>query len=508
MNRLKNIIALSFVLVGLLFGREIFAQSTFEDKSATFPLPMEAPPTLKTTRSNRYLRTAPMPPEMTTGVDDQSNHEQKPRRQITMVSAPIPVPKPAPIPQLAPQSAGQPTVPMQSIPTMAVGQALSLDEVRMESTMANPALQQLARLAAAKRGEWVQAGLKENPMIGYAADEMYKNNSGKHGVELSQTLIRKYKLSARQAAASKDVLVAQARYETQCRKVINDAMLVAYRTAVYEQKCRLLQTLSRNTQVSLQSGRALLDAKEISRADYLELKIQAERTRIALQDAMIAYHASSKELALLLGRSPEMMLSITDVVDSLPAELNEAACLAELEAYSPEVQEAYRKVEAARAVLRRESAEAGIDIDANATVLYNTESKDTEVSIGVAVPLKIFNRNQGNIRRAQSELVAAQRNVDRVRLLLGTKLQRTLADYQSARNRVLAYEQNLLKEAQESFELALNAYKHGEYSSIELLNVQRTLIDVKVEHLDSIAAFWETQTLIQGSLLTGGLETE
>lgn len=73
---------------------------------------------------------------------------------------------------------------------------------------------------------------------------------------------------------------------------------------------------------------------------------------------------------------------------------------------------------------------------------------------------------------------------------------------------MLSYEQSLLKEAQESFDLALNAYKHGEYSSIELLNVQRTLIDVKVEHLDSIAAFWEAQTLIQGALLSGGLETE
>lgn len=452
MNRFRKIIAPVLIGIGLLFGRDASAQSAFDGEAIPFPLAGEAPAAIKSARNNRYLQSAPS--------------------------------------------------------AMEAGTPMTLDEVRRECTTLNPALRQLARSAAAKRGEWIQAGLKENPMIGYAADEMSRHNSGKQGVELSQTIIRKYKLDARQAAASKEFLVAQSQYETQCRKVVNDALLVACKTAVFERKCQLLRTLFDNTQTSLQSGKSLLESLEISRADYLELKIQAEKTRLALQDAMIAYRAASRELALLLGRSPEMLISISDAVEILPPELNEAACLAELLAYSPEILEARRKVEAAKAVLRRESAEAGIDLDASASILYDTDSKNTEVSVGVAVPLKIFDRNQGNIRRAQSELVAAKRNVERVRLLLSIKFQQTMADYQSARNRVLSYERNLLREVQESFDLASNAYKHGEYSSMELLNVQRTLIDVKVEYLDSIAAFWEAQTLIQGALLSNGLEVE
>lgn len=497
MYKLHQFWGILIFCAGLMAGSGVVAQSVFDNDRTSFPLPVEAPPTAKYSRNNRYLQS-PTTSDLRLVLTEEVQERQPAPRSITLASAPMPMPKLAP-------GVSETFTP---IPTFESGQPLTLNEVRFEATLANPALQQLAQKAEAKRGEWVQAGLKENPMIGYAADEMTKDFSGKHGIELSHTIIRKYKINARQAAASRDFLVARQVYEVQCQKVVNDALLVAYKTAVAQRKCSLLHVLSKNTQDSLQSGKALLDGKEISRADYLELKIQAERTRIALQDARIAYHASSKELALLLGRSPETPLSITDTVEILPPELNEAASLAELLACSPEIHYACKQVESAKAVHAKETAEAGIDIDANASVLYNTDTKDAEVSVGVAVPLRIFNRNQGNIQRARAELVAAQRNVDRVRLLLSTRFQKTLADYQSARNRVLSYEQSLLKEAQESFELSLNAYKHGEYSSLELLNSQRTLIDVKVEHLDSLAAFWEAQTLIQGALLSGGLEAE
>jgi hypothetical protein len=59
----------------------------------------------------------------------------------------------------------------------------------MEAVYAHPALLQLSQRAEGKRGEWVQAGLKENPMIGFAADEMSKASDGKHGIEVSYSVV-------------------------------------------------------------------------------------------------------------------------------------------------------------------------------------------------------------------------------------------------------------------------------------------------------------------------------
>jgi cobalt-zinc-cadmium efflux system outer membrane protein len=169
------------------------------------------------------------------------------------------------------------------------------------------------------------------------------------------------------------------------------------------------------------------------------------------------------------------------------------------------LRQAHAEVEAARAKLRQQHTEAGIDYDTNAKIAYNTERRQSEFSFGVAVPIRIFDRNQGNIQRAKMELAASQRNVERLERLLATKYERHLGEYQIARNRVVSY-RSILAESRESLDLALSAYRRGEYGLLELLDAQRTFSTVQVEYLDNMNALMESQVLLKGALLSGGLE--
>jgi cobalt-zinc-cadmium efflux system outer membrane protein len=238
---------------------------------------------------------------------------------------------------------------------------------------------------------------------------------------------------------------------------------------------------------------------------FLDIKIQSERTQIALRDAEIAYRTACKELAILLSLPVNALIEITDPVETLPAELNESALLMEIQAISPELRQAHAEVEAAKARLKQQCAEAGIDYDTQAKIAYNADTKQSEFSVGVSIPLRIFDRNQGNIQRAKSELAASYRNVERLERLIAQRYERQMGEYQTARNRVVSYK-TILSEAREALDLALAAYRRGEYGSQELLDSQRTFSIVQIEYLDNLNALMESQVLLQGALLSGGLE--
>ncbi|MGL4594674.1 MAG: TolC family protein, partial [Thermoguttaceae bacterium] len=292
----------------------------------------------------------------------------------------------------------------------------------------------------------------------------------------------------------------------QCQKAENDALLAAYNVAFSYQKCRILTELTDLSTEAEHFGKSLVAAKEIGRSEYLEMKIQVERTRMALRDAQIQYKTSCRELVLLLKLPETDSIVISDAIEEMPCELFADSLFAEIRAMSPELRHARDEVKMAQSRLKRECAEAGIDYNTNAKVTYNSDTKDAEFSVGVSVPLRIFDRNQGNIQRARSELAAAQRNEQRVELAMATKFQRLFGEYSTARNRVMAYQNGILGEARESLELTMSAYKHGEQSSLELIVVQRTLFSVQIEYLENIQHLVETQLLLQGFLLSGGLE--
>jgi len=209
---------------------------------------------------------------------------------------------------------------------------------------------------------------------------------------------------------------------------------------------------------------------------------------------------------VLLGYSASTSLEITDTLDHLPMDIDENRVLLQLIAESPQLRQARAEYEAARARWCQEQKEAGINVSTEGSVLYNTYDRQTEFSVGVAIPLRVNNRNQGNIRKAQSEMLAAAQNIERVEKSLTAEFHRRFAEYKTARQRVALYQDRVLSDVDESLQLMMQAYQHGQSSYVELLNTQRTLFQVRIEYLDSIALLMASSTKINGYLLDGAFD--
>ncbi len=394
-----------------------------------------------------------------------------------------------------------------SVTQSGASQALSIEQLVSRAVDSHPAIQQAALEVDSYRGSMIQAGLKKNPVAGYVADEMggYKG-AGRQGLSLSQEIVPNYKRSARQNVVGAEQGMASQALEIQRQKVVNDATLAGYRLLIAQNKEILVRELLTICEKSVAAAESLMKANEVPKTDYLQAKIELNKAKMALSDVRLECQTVSKEIAILLAVPEDTSFKITDSLDKLPLDLDANALFQQLLEQSPQLRRARAGLVAAQARVQREQAESGLDFNVEGSVLYNTYDKQTEVSAGLSIPLRINDRNQGNIMRAQYEVQAANSNIERVKASLQSSFQAQIGRFNIARQRVKFYQESVLTEVDESLQLILQSYQQGQSSYIELLNAQRTMFSAKIEYMDSMGSLLDSRAMISGYLLQGAYD--
>jgi cobalt-zinc-cadmium efflux system outer membrane protein len=250
----------------------------------------------------------------------------------------------------------------------------------------------------------------------------------------------------------------------------------------------------------------LLKAKEVSSADVVRARIEANSAKLQLENARNDYRAAWQKLAIVIGVPGMEPVFLEDRLEGSLPELTWQESVSQLMAGSPELARAYAEVERAQCTLARERAGRVPNFNVEAGARYNNASEDTIATVRVAIPLQLFNRNQGNIQRAQGELAATRQNVRRVELSLQDRLADAFRRYANARQQVRRYRDKILPDAKESLDMVREGYEEGEFGYLELLTAQRTYFHVNLAYVESLRALWVNSTRIEGMLLSGGLD--
>jgi outer membrane protein, heavy metal efflux system len=104
---------------------------------------------------------------------------------------------------------------------------------------------------------------------------------------------------------------------------------------------------------------------------------------------------------------------------------------------------------------------------------YKRNLLDNSVVFGVALPLKVFNRNEGGIARAAAEKARADNLAAHTRSQILLDLQKAYNSAEINRQRVEYIEKESIQKADESRQIVLTAYRLGEIDLIHLLDAER-----------------------------------
>jgi outer membrane protein, heavy metal efflux system len=110
----------------------------------------------------------------------------------------------------------------------------------------------------------------------------------------------------------------------------------------------------------------------------------------------------------------------------------------------------------------------------------------TSFSFGLLGTIPLFNRNQGEIRRTQSNMVQAKVALAAVERQVRAEVERASVEYHASRQAVDRIEQNILPFSERQRRDVQRQYEAGDKSIIDYLNVRKTHNELVRQYRDAV----------------------
>lgn len=425
---------------------------------------------------------------------------------VVRVSADMPADEPTapmPLPERLPNSANPPA---ESVLPQAGG-ILTLEAVEQLAIANNPTLLQAQAQVDGTLGKALQAGLWPNPVLGYEAEQI--GIDGTPG-EFQGGFIRQEIVTARKRRVSREKYLARARAAefvavAQQQRVLNDLRRIYWRVAGANRLVGIREQMAKNAEDRLVTTEELFNVGQATAVEVRQVRVRLQQAKLELLAANNDLARHRRELAALAGTDlPACPLA--DPFDQPVPPLTWESSLAYTLAESPEVLETGAKLQADRITLDRERRQPIPNVFVQAGPGYNFPDKQTVANASVTLQVPLWDRNQGTIQQARADLARQQAEVRRIELRLGRDLADHFRQYQTALQHVEAYRAEILPEAEKAYKERLEAYKERRQTWPMVLDAQSDLYMRQAEYVRNLVAWRESQTLIEGFLLTGGLD--
>jgi cobalt-zinc-cadmium efflux system outer membrane protein len=353
--------------------------------------------------------------------------------------------------------------------------------------------------------------LPPNPIAGYSGQQLGSGGRAEqHGVFAEQEWVRGNKLGLNRQVAAQEVAKAEHRYQVQCQRVRTDLRIAFYQVLVAQRQQQLATQIREIASQGLSNAERLFQAKEVGRGDVVQARIEFENAQILVDNSANRAAAAWRSLAAVTGVPGLAEQPLLGALDSNLPDYTFNDTLQQILACSPEIAVASAEAERARWALQR----AGVEKTPNVTFqgLVNWQDNgingDPDGSVIASLPLPLWNRNQGGVSKAYAEIAAAEQALTQLELSLQNRLAPVFERYANARQQVVRYQTVILPAAEEALALVQRTYQASETNYASLLVAQRTFVQTRLGYLEALQNLRESQSQIDGMLLSGSLESQ
>jgi len=129
-------------------------------------------------------------------------------------------------------------------------------------------------------------------------------------------------------------------------------------------------------------------------------------------------------------------------------------------------------------------------------------SSEPAFNVGLSGNLPVLYQQQGEIRRAESNALSAQRTLDKAKAQVLSDVTQSLAAYGAATSQVQRMEGKLLQQARRSRDLAQFMYQKGAASLLDFLDAQRSYVATELEYHQNLASYWNAVYQLEQAIAT------
>jgi cobalt-zinc-cadmium efflux system outer membrane protein len=380
---------------------------------------------------------------------------------------------------------------------------LTLAELEGMALGNHPALREATAQVNAARGRWLQVGLYPNPVGGYQANEIGNDDqAGQQGAYFSQEFVMGGKLKLNRAAANQAVVEAQQRLEAQRYRVLNEVRIRFYQVLLAQRGVELVDQLLASERATLVAVQQSRKAGEFSDREVITSQVAISMGQIQLENARNRHAAAWRQLAAAIAMPDLCPTCLAGDPETMCRDFCWDTSLARLLSESPELNEARAGVSRAEWQLQRARAEPIPNVEVQLGTAYDNASRDTITNVQVGLPFPLFNRNQGGVREAEANLIAAQAQVRRIELELNKRLAVAFERYLNARHQTLRYSRDILPQYNKYRSLVNQAIEQKQFSPVDRYWIERIYLQTELARLDAYRELAESQVALEGLLLT------
>ena len=401
-------------------------------------------------------------------------------------------------------------------PVLAQPQPLTIDQAVNEAVEKNLSLIAERWNVAVADAAIVTARLRPNPVMSGSADHLDWLGTGfsdlngagppEYALRVDMPFERGAKRELRTEVASAAKSVAEAQLADTVRKLRLDVTLASI--DVLEAKAKL--TLARQNLESLQR---LVDLNQRRLTSGALAPLEVTRSRVA----MLQYRSSEKaaelnvtqtrlKLHTLVGRrASDPLIDVDEPLGTPPATLpvDLDTLLAAARTSRPDVLALRRDQARTQADMRLQVAQGRVDYTIGSEYRRQQGVNGTGNSVGffVSVPLPVFNRNQGEIARADAEHNKADKSLAALETTVAGEVASAAQEFESARQILADMERDLVKLAADARAGTVYVYQAGATSLLDVLDAQRTFNDTMDSYYTAQAAYRRAEARL--SLVSG-----
>jgi cobalt-zinc-cadmium efflux system outer membrane protein len=381
------------------------------------------------------------------------------------------------------------TVLAQTAPTpLTLEQAISL------ALGKNPALLSGQRHVTATKANEITARLRQNPNFTLSGSDVTlsadnPSNPYSYAANVSRLFERGEKRRWRLDIAQATTDVTRSQYNDVARQTILQVKQAFTNMLAAKAAIKIAGDNLDSYRKTVDLSKVRLDAGDISATDFDRIDLQLAEFEADNDTARLNLIQASDQLQLLLGiEKPTTSFDITGMLDA-PALTQTMEQIEQLAlAARPDYQAAVQSVRVADASIKLANANGTTDPTLGGE--YDRSGTYNSAGFQVSVPLRVFDRNQGEKERTRYEAQASRFTETAARNQVINDVDQAWAGYEAAMDMAKRYNSHYVAQSQRVRDNLEYSYRHGGTTLLDYLDALRAYRQINLDALNANQQVW------------------
>jgi cobalt-zinc-cadmium efflux system outer membrane protein len=387
-------------------------------------------------------------------------------------------------------------------------QSLTWDQAKAKFESANPALKADADNVDEMKAAEVTAFLRPNPSIGLASDGLQiaphtTPGLGKHWLPLTGTQLvpsisylheREHKRELRLQSAKQGTQIAGSQHDDLERNLLFDLRSVFVQTLQAKAVLDLATADLAYYDKIIEISRSRFKAGDLAHIDLIRIELLRAQYEVELQSAIVDLRTAKIQLQQLLNdRTPVEQFDVTGPFD-FSEELKPLDDFRQIALdQRPDLRAALESIEQAQTNHKLAIANGSADPTFASWYSYNPAFNNPfgryTIGASVNVPLRVFDRNQGEKQRTQIDIDRNQQLTDAARAQVFSDVDSAYAEIVSSIALLKPYKAQYKDQALEVRDTVTYAYENGGASLMDFLNAQSDYRTVQLAYVQLVGSY-------------------